>query len=660
MASNAIGVNMSQAQRDTLLAEFNQELINALPDSSYRKHFVHRKGTLGYTADGLRAYASTRNAAAKNIASLRYDHQIAKTLTDADKAIAQMDNGDHTDTQAIRGILNELKAREKVLRETEISQVSQVMTSLGFMGALGFNIASAGVNLMQVPGVAFPELVGKYGSKPAFDALNGAYRLLFNKKVLDRESGFNLLEHPSVKANPMLEKALKQMGDAGIIDMTMSHDAIGMGENPSYADTPISRAVATTAKWAGYMFHVAEAVNRQIVAVATFNLAYKKNGGDYDAAVAAAIDTIHRTQFNYGAGNRSRYMMGNAVRVATLFKTYAISMAYFMGRNAHMALAKLPSEERSAARKTIVAQMAMTFATSGLFGLPIGMEAFAAFGGVTAFKRYGSKGALPGALLGMALFQALLWGMGEDDDDDVETDFRNWLTDNFNQTVAEVMTKGISRLLPIGDISDRLGLHNMFWSPENKQLEGKDKYNSIANMLLGPLGGQAAGFFTAKKMFDDGEYHRAVESMTPAALRNLLAAYRMGVDGVKSVKGDDLLGRDLRADELFTKMIGFNPTAISNTYAANSAVTKQRDKLTMAKSHLLNRYASEDASGRVALLKGAIADYNKEAPIGMQLTTKTLLQSLRARLAADKHTKHGLYLGKKQDELRSAGRFNQD
>ena len=88
--------------------------------------------------------------------------------------------------------------------------------------------------------------------------------------------------------------------------------------------------------------------------MAAFNLAYKKNGGDFKAAIADAIDVIDvidRTQFDYGQGNRARYMMSNTARVLTLFKSYALRMSYFIGRNAYQSMKGETPEVRLQAKK---------------------------------------------------------------------------------------------------------------------------------------------------------------------------------------------------------------------------------------------------------------------------------------------------------------------
>ena len=647
---------LTESDFNDLFSEFNQLLINTLPDSSYRKHFIRRKGTLGESTDTLRAYSKTRVSAVKMIASLTYDHQIQDVLNNADKAIKEMDKVAGSDTLAIKSIVNELKLRESALKSTEINAVSQVLTSLGFMGALGFNIGSAAVNMLQVIGVALPELIGRHGEIAAMKEIASAYKLLFNPANLDKASGLDITKNPHLTA--IAKQAMEYLVRIGKIDLTMTHDSIAAGKDPSYSSNPATRAFGAAAKYSGYFFHVAEAANRQITGMAAFNLAYKKNGGNFEAAIAEAVDVIDRTQFDYGQGNRARYMMSNTARVLTLFKAYALGMSYYIGRNAMLSMKGETPEVRLQALKTLVASMAMSFATAGLFGMPIGIEAFAGIGGVAAFKYKGAKFAVPGAIGGMLIFQALLAGLGADDEDELETEFRNWLTDNFDQTTAEFVTKGPARLLPIGDIAGRTSLSELWWRSQNKQLEGTDQYNAIATALIGPIGSQVAGLFTAKKMYEDGQYSRMVESMSPAFLRNAIAANRMGSEGVTNLKGDKIIQRDLTPVELINKVIGFNPSVITNAYDANSAIAKESTKHTLAKSHLVNRWLSGDATERSDLMKGDIKDFNESVPPSERITLKSLFKSMRSRKGIDKHTKNGLYLSKKQNYLRDIGRFN--
>lgn len=648
-----------------ILDDFNQLLIDALPDVSYRKHFKHRKGRLGYSMDTLRSYANTRISATKNIAGLLYNHKIADEIKAAEKAIKDMNGArGHKDTAAISSLLEEIKLRDQAMNDTKVEPWAQWATNLGFFGALGFNISSAAVNGLQVFQTTLPELAGIHGVFKAEKALRGAYKMLFSSSVLDKHSGFNLLKHPDMlkPENAALKSALTKLQDDGKIDLTMAHDAISMGQNPSYSESEALKKIHTVAKYAGYPFHVIEALNRQVTAIATFNLEYKKNGGDFEKAYDEAVRVIDATHFDYSTSNRMRYMMSNNARVLTLFKAYAAGMSYFIGRHAYNAIKGESREVRAIARKTLAVQMGMIFVTSGLTGLPIGHEAFALLGGISAFKY---KGANPvvmaaGTVGGMLVYQAFLAGLGADDDDDLETDFRNWLSDSIGQKPAEWVTKGPMRLLPIGDISGRAGVKHLWWHPQNKELEGRDEYNAIMNALLGPLGSQAAGMFSAVSMYQDGNYKRAMEAMSPAVVRNIVAMQRLSSDGATNYSGDKLVEREMSYDELVIKLLGFNPTVIANASAANAAITKAKDKIDMERKHLVNRYLNaEDQQERTELMQNDIKEFNSQVKGDERITIKSIMDSKKRRKSADKRTKHGLYLGKKHEYLRDKGRFNE-
>jgi hypothetical protein len=652
-----------EADIDQMLADFHQELIRALPDTAYRKHFLHRKGTLGESGDTLRAYANTRTSSAKNQFALIYDYQIAQVLADSKQEIAKLRSTTMQSTDFLDSVMKEIGKREQALKANDIAAWAQLATSLGFMGALGYNIASAGVNMLQVVGIGLPELSGRHGFGKSSAAITHAYQLILNRAVLNKHSGFDLMKNPAIKQ--LTKSALQHLHDIGKIDLTMTHDSIAASKNPSYSSNPVNRAVGMLAKKSGYLFHVAEALNRQVMGIAAFELELAKNGGDYDAALIYAEDVIDNTQYDYSPANRARFMMGDTARVITLFKAYAIHTSWFIGRNAHQWFKGLTPEERLASRKTLLVTMGMSFATAGLFGMPIGTEAFAGVGGVAGFKYKGAKGAIAGAaggvgasMLASAAIQALLVGLGADDDDDIETQFRNWLTDNLDQSWAEFVTKGLARFLVPGDISGRTGLSHLWYQPQNKELEGRDKFNQIANTLMGPVASQAANLMAAQTLWADGEQGRAIEMMSPRALSNMLAAHRMAEKGVTTLKGDKIIQRDLTDLELLGKAIGFNPSVITNAYDANSAIAKESTKHTLAKSHLVNQWMSGDATERSDLMKGAIKDFNESVPPSERITLKSLFKSMRSRKGIDKRTQNGLYLSKKQNYLRDLGRFN--
>ena len=85
--------------------------------------------------------------------------------------------------------------------------------------------------MLQVVGVALPELVGKHGYVEANKEISSAYKLLFNPANLDKTSGLDITKNPQLTA--IAKQAMEYLASIGKIDLTMTHDSIAAGKNPS-------------------------------------------------------------------------------------------------------------------------------------------------------------------------------------------------------------------------------------------------------------------------------------------------------------------------------------------------------------------------------------------------------------------------------------------
>ena len=673
-ALKEIGDEVGVDDRKALLDSLHQDLIAALPDASYRKHFIHRKKVKGYSTDMLRAFAQTQYASAQHIANIIYRSKIQKQISETQKRVSDM----RGDKMALQDVVNELVKRESQLTKNQINPIAASLSQLGFIGAMGFNVSSALVNLMQVPAVTFPHLAGVYGANNAATELMKASRLILNRDVIDKESGFNLLKHPAMQRpeNADLKEALVTLEKSGDFSLTMAHDLIEMGRRKTFAETPRQQALDWVAQWSGYPFHVAEAVNRQTSAIAAFRLEHAKqmqDGADSDTAKAKALlaakDTLDRTHFDYTVSNRSRFMMGNNARVLTLFKQYALGISYFIGRNAYLSMQGATPEEKKIARHTIAWTMGVGFVTSGLFGLPLGMESATIGGGVAGFQKGGKAGALMGSAAGMAAFQALVAGLGGDDDDDLKAQFRAWAAETFGKGTGEALAHGPLRSLLSflgieGDIAIRLSMSNVWIRPPNKQQEGRDAFEAWAATLLGPLAGNFSSWFMAAKYWQDGEYLRSMEAPVPAVVRNLIKTGRLASEGAKTIKGQNLLSEsdhpELGWNELLGQAFGFSPRRLSEVYEANQAITAEKARLDTARTRLINKWVnSGNQMDRSEIFKGDIAKFNQDHPTH-RIDGKQLVQSMVQRGRNARQTQSGLYLPKKQAGLRDLGGFAND
>lgn len=613
-----------------LLDDLNQLFIKAMPDLSFRKHFTHRKGTAGFSADVMRGFASSAFHAASHIARLNHGDKMTFALEDAYKAIEQAPEGDFTRESQV---LNELTKRHDAAMDPHNHPLSVLATQLGFVMYLGLSPAAGLINMLQVPMVALPWIGARYGFGKASATLGAAYKDIM-AAAPNAKSGFNAAQSPKLTTEE--RRAMSVLQDEGVIDLTQAHDlaAATSRDMGNQARSRASFAIARAMKIVGWTFHVPEVMNRQVTALTAYRLEMAKTG-DTEAAMTAAREAINRTQFDYSSSNRARFMQGDVARVVLQFKQFSQNMTYFLGRAAYQALKGEDPEVRAIARRQILSTFAVTGAMAGTMGLP----------GV----------GVVGGLLG-----ALASAMAGDDDEpwDWKTEYRNLLADTFGKEAGEVIAKGVPRALMPWDISSRVSLPDLWWRDAGR--EGQSPRESFASdmaNILGPTAGSILGWYTAADQMARGDYSKAVEAIVPKFIRDPLKAAREVQDGITSYNGEPLM--ETTAVEDLGRILGFSSSRASEMFEARGAVMNAKTVIEDKRSRLLSKMVKARLDGdseSAAELQSDIDGFNRQHP-EFKITSMTIAQSLMTRRRNRANTEDGIMLPDSKDVLRQGGRF---
>lgn len=587
----------------------NQLYLTSLPDLSWAKHGIHRKGTPGFSQDARRAFAHHMFHGARYLAKLHYGDQLAQDLDDMQHYVkAHAQDADYEPVKA-QQVVDEMVKRHDLYMNPKSNPLSTTLTSLGFVFYLGASPASAAVNLSQTALVAYPILGARYGFGKAASALIAASK--------DAVQGHN--DMAKVLAGDEL-RAYRDWIKTGLIDVSLAHDLAGVAQGN---DSMLHGAVGTTMKAASFMFHHAEKFNRQATALASYRLARAK-GMDHDAAFAAAVDDTYAAHFDYSAGNRPRIMQGDVARVLLLFKQYAQNMTYTF---AHNAAAAFKGDRQ--ALKTIAALLTSHALAAGVLGLPV---------------------------VGILLGAASLLGGSDDEPWDAEIALRNLMAEALGQKAGEVVAHGVSRLTP-WDISARVGL-NSLWLPDVQEgLEGAQRAESVMTGLLGPVA--AMGVNTAKgahTIAATGSWQRGLEEMLPSAMRGPLKAWRYLNEGIKDKTGIELLPDTTVAEDV-GQVLGFSPSRGREAQAGKSAVYQTDKALQRRRSQLMGEYAhhvmaQEDPSATLEAIKA----FNMLHPNRL-IAPLHLQHSVRLRMQHVAQAKDGIFLPPKRSDARAAGAF---
>ncbi len=162
---------MDGKQKAELEDALGQLYLSSLPDLSWAKHGIHRKGTPGYSQDARRAFAQNVFHGASYLAKLRYSDQLQDQLSDMEKHVSARDNAPGFDSVRARQVVDEMQKRHEAAMNPKSNSLSTALTSLGFIYHLGLSPASAMVNLTQTALVAYPVMGAKWGYGKASAAL---------------------------------------------------------------------------------------------------------------------------------------------------------------------------------------------------------------------------------------------------------------------------------------------------------------------------------------------------------------------------------------------------------------------------------------------------------------------------------------------------------
>lgn len=649
-------------------AEFEDTLsqlyLSSMPDLSWAKHGIHRKGTAGFSQDARRAFAQHMFSGANYLGKLRYGDQLAQQLNDMQKhADEEFNKGENYDQRSAQRVISEMEKRHELLMNPKGHPLSSFLTSAGFMYYLGLSPAAAIVNLSQTALIAYPLMGAKWNYDKAGKELLKASSD-FAKGVEFKVPDFSSLE--SFKNSigdvysPNIDKVIKGLElDAynkavkrGVIDVTQAHDLAGIAQGE---DSKVMWYFRPAMRLASGMFHHAERFNREVTFIAAYRLA-SQAGASHTEAFDQAMDMVYKGHFDYSSGNRARFMQGNIAKVVLLFKQYAQNMLYTLLRNAHQSIYALDPKDQKEARRALAGILGMHALAAGAIGLPItGMLA-------TASLLIAKKSKLGAAAFGVAALAAFASGGDDDDPYELENVIRNWLAD-IHPTFADLVFGGVPRAFSPVDLSGRVGLNNLIIPDVQDGIEGADWANAYASALLGPVAGIGTNIAKGMQLMGEGHYRRGLESMLPVVIRNPIKAWRYADEGVLAKDGK-VIQEDVGGVGLFSQAIGFSPSDVRTSMEGRSAIFAYRNKLSNGRKDLMDVWVNarrEDNSQGMEEAWAEILTYNQKVGQknpSMRINRIQLMQRYKERERKNRDAgAGGVYLTKRERGAEEQGRF---
>jgi hypothetical protein len=607
-----------------------QLVVKAMPEASILKSRQKRTGIGGYVDNAAYVFDRVSSNTARQLARMQYGPELQRLVTEMVET-AKTSRGDANTFGA--ELVNEFEGRRQFAMKPTLSGWAQFASSSAFYYNLAGNVSSALVNTLQTPLIVFPQLGGEYGFKESYAALKNAMKLYTSSGItknvteltgdVSSQKAMTSIENWVNKGQYTQYKGLiDAMKDRGMLVTSTARDALRSENDNSSGYGSTNKLARITTLVGSFMFHHAERMNREITAVAAFDLemAKLKNSKLSDAEKQAkAIDkAMALVEYTHGAGSTlSGPSLGQSDvgKVLMVFKRFAFSMYYMLFDTMNRSLPiKGATGEQLEAIKAARKQLAGVYGMSALFA------------GVKGMPLYWV------AELAYNMFQ-------DKDDDDFDTVMREFLGD--------FAFKGPVNYFTNLSIADRVGWTDLLWREQKGSKADASALSQFMETVLGAPYSIADSILRGKDLIAEGQYERGIEAMLPIGIRNILKGGRYAVEGANTLRGDAV--GDVNGYNAAMQVLGFAPADLMKQYEENAYMTEKGKAIKSIEKNALKKYYAAMREGDVDGMMDArekLFELGAKYP-DLKISEKTINQSVKARDRITNEMHHGVQLDRK-------------
>lgn len=524
-----------------MVAEAQELFTRALPSSSGRKSFLHRKGIAGYNPNMMENFIHHARATSHMIASLETSWDINEALDNVGKEAAA--RGAFGDRDQATLVANEARRRQKQIFNPLQGGVSGKVMRVTSMWMLLTNPAFYIQNLLQPFMMSAPYINGRFKG----DCLPELMRTMKNV------AGF-------VKADRTLRNLRETLSDAEYRALMRARDRqlLTIGINSELGEVGDDTALGRATNFFMRQAQAVETINR----VSTFLVAYRegiRHGMKSDEAAAFAEKTIEQTHGDYSKENAPSLFNENGLtRTATQFRKFQFIQTGMIFRMMRDAAKGLTPEERAIARRQLAWTLATHLAMAGVKGLP-------------------AANLILGAI-------AFCFGAPGDDDEDL---IRRAVKD---KDTADLLLKGLPTLIGL-DLSRKVGAGEMlsplpFWDYDPSK--GKRNATELVANAMGPWSSLLSRSWEAQKFLVQGDYAKALEQVLPyGVLSNGVKAMRLATQGFTNNSGDvTIKPEDISSWDLFGTSMGLTTSTLGDRIRLQGSVLNHDNAFNERKGRL--------------------------------------------------------------------------
>ena len=303
-------------------------MLEAMPERSLERAFKKRQDTRGAQQDAIDVFRQRMPAFMGQVDNIRFDIPLTQASNSLDRVASKANGTD--DQEYAQQIAKQGKDYIAFVRVPQIASYTRRLKSAGFLMTLGFNMSSAVVNSFILPVAVLPFLAGKYGLSASSAAMYRAMKLYMGTGMQRRLQPFGGAPGGTEFDGPSLAnldpenlpeeykpyKALiEELVSRGAANASTVGDMLDT-DNPTGGafDRNLTRVNAIS----GFLFHQGERLNRQVTAMAGYDLEMAKKVAD---AVSVPVIVCG------GAGNFMH--LAEAFQKTTVSATACASLFHF-------------------------------------------------------------------------------------------------------------------------------------------------------------------------------------------------------------------------------------------------------------------------------------------------------------------------------------------
>ena len=604
--------------RETLKDAVYQIYLQSMPEQSFRRQFIHRKGIAGFSTDLLRNINTTGAKTSVQLARIKYGPALRNSLAQARESIAPTPEYEPFVNSAENRVRAALTAGRK---GDSVDQAFEATAGVANKASYIWYLSGAASALIQPFSVyisGLPILSAHHSPAAAAKELAKMVTLMNQYGIVRQNAdGTRSYLAPSLANNQDLpedeRRAIKEMLGRGVTQSTYASEVFGYKSTPSealYFDLDrgvidnIPVAVGKTKRFANMLvaglMHNTERLSREAIYLASYRLS-RNAGKSHDAAVDQAVIDTNEALGNYDMTNRPILMQKPGGKILLQFQMFPLHTSLLLLTNLKRMLPLLNKEGKREAAIKFFGILGTAFSVAGLVGVP----GFSAVMG----------------LMGWAWKE-----LGKDDDwpEDLKSlDFETWfrtvfLPKELGADMANLLEHGPLNAATGLEFASRLSLNNL-WGRDTKETKStRESVMAAALSHAGPTASMILSLADGYDAWQQGDTKKAAEKLTPAAVRNVVIWKHMREEGVKDYRGAQLMSPEsIKTGELFGQMIGFRPALSADLQEKNFKLLGIENRINNERGKILirldNAYQARDMKAYRKAFE-EVRDFNKGFP----------------------------------------------